>query len=272
MRRTKTEERHGRVRDADRIRWAQVPGVVGAAAGQAQCRPGGDPGDFRRQQPYPRRHRALRQGRLSGGRARLCSIASSAISISAIREAISPRAARSWEVGLGQVAARSRGGARMSLSSLGRSASPGSAWRLAAWLCAARLKFNAAVCYYGGADSRLRQGKTPLSDHLPFRERRMRTFRMSMVDEIKAAQPKVPVFIYEAWPWLRLRPARLVQRGRARRGLEAHASRTFGRSCKVFRREGPKEEKDTKEEKFTTKTQRHQGAWCAALSCEGDGE
>ena len=88
--------------------------------------------------------------------------------------------------------------ARASLSSLGSVGVVGFCFGGSlAWLAAARLKFNAAVCYYGGRIAKDAKEKPlcPIILHFGTQDQNI---PMSAVEEIKAAQPKVPVFMYEA--------------------------------------------------------------------------
>lgn len=87
---------------------------------------------------------------------------------------------------------------RVSLSSLGSIGVTGFCLGGSlAWLSACRLNFKAAVCYYGGAISKFAKEK-PLCPTIMHFGTQDANIPMSMVEEIKAAQPKVPVFMYEA--------------------------------------------------------------------------
>ncbi len=82
--------------------------------------------------------------------------------------------------------------ARASVASLGSIGVTGFCFGgSAAWVAAARLKFNAAVCYYGGAVARFKNEK-PLCPTICHWGKQDANIPMSMVDEIKAAQPQVP--------------------------------------------------------------------------------
>jgi carboxymethylenebutenolidase len=88
--------------------------------------------------------------------------------------------------------------ARASVSSLGSIGITGFCFGgSAAWVAAARLKFNAAVCYYGGAVVRFKNEK-PACPTICHWGKQDANIPMSMVDEIKAAQPQVPMFLYDA--------------------------------------------------------------------------
>lgn len=88
--------------------------------------------------------------------------------------------------------------ARASLSSLGSVGVVGFCFGGSlAWLAAARLKFNAAVCYYGGRIAKDAKEK-PLCPTILHFGTQDQHIPMSAIEEIKAAQPKVPVFMYEA--------------------------------------------------------------------------
>lgn len=88
--------------------------------------------------------------------------------------------------------------ARMSVASLGSVGITGFCYGgSAAWVAAARLKFNAAVCYYGGAIQRFAKEK-PLCPTICHFGKLDKNIPMSMVDEIKAAQPQIPIFLYDA--------------------------------------------------------------------------
>ena len=64
------------------------------------------------------------------------------------------------------------------------------------WVASARLKFNAAVCYYGGAIARFKNEK-PIAPTICHFGKEDHGIPMTMVDEIKAAQPQVPMFLYD---------------------------------------------------------------------------
>jgi carboxymethylenebutenolidase len=88
--------------------------------------------------------------------------------------------------------------ARTSLSSLGAIGVTGFCLGGSlAWLAAARLNFKAAVCYYGGAIAKYAKEK-PLCPTIIHFGTQDANIPLSMVEEVKAAQPKVPIFMYEA--------------------------------------------------------------------------
>jgi len=66
-----------------------------------------------------------------------------------------------------------------------------------AWLCATRLKIKAAVCYYGGKVSQYAREKPtcPVIMHFGKQDHGI---PLTTVDEFKAAQPRIPVFLYDA--------------------------------------------------------------------------
>ncbi len=66
-----------------------------------------------------------------------------------------------------------------------------------AWLAACRLTFDAAVCYYGGQIARFAKEKPrcPVIMHFG---RLDAGIPMTMVEEIRAAQPGVPIHLYDA--------------------------------------------------------------------------
>ena len=66
-----------------------------------------------------------------------------------------------------------------------------------AWLCATRLQFKAAVCYYGGKVSQYSREKPtcPVIMHFGKEDHGI---PLTTVDEFKAAQPRIPVFLYDA--------------------------------------------------------------------------
>ena len=65
------------------------------------------------------------------------------------------------------------------------------------WLSACKLKFDAASCYYGGQIARLKDEKPqcPAIMHFGAKDAHI---PLSAVDEIKKAQPNVPVYLYDA--------------------------------------------------------------------------
>ena len=67
----------------------------------------------------------------------------------------------------------------------------------AAWLGATRLKFDAAACYYGGNIAGFASEKPhcPVIMHFGSKDAHI---PLAKVDEIKKAQPGVPIYIYEA--------------------------------------------------------------------------
>jgi carboxymethylenebutenolidase len=66
-----------------------------------------------------------------------------------------------------------------------------------AWLSATRLKFTAAVSYYGGRVGQYAKEKPncPVIMHFGKTDQ---SIPLTVVEEFKAAQPKVPVFLYDA--------------------------------------------------------------------------
>ncbi|MBI1214064.1 MAG: dienelactone hydrolase family protein [Alphaproteobacteria bacterium] len=66
-----------------------------------------------------------------------------------------------------------------------------------AWLGASRLKFDAASCYYGGRIAALKdeKPKCPVIMHFGSKDAHI---PMTMVDEIRKAQPNVPIYVYDA--------------------------------------------------------------------------
>ena len=159
------------------------------------CRPGGDPRDFRRQQPYPRRNRALRARRLSGGRARDVR-SHPADSIPATRADDIAKGREIMGSGLGQVDARcSRPRASVVRRWVG--------WRRRfllggslAWV-APRVSSSTRPCATTAAGLPRSPRKNPCARSSAFRYAGSE-HPHGAVEEIKAAQPKVPVFIYEA--------------------------------------------------------------------------
>ncbi len=88
--------------------------------------------------------------------------------------------------------------ARASVASLGSVGITGFCYGgSVAWLAAARLKFTAAVAYYGGAISKFAKEKPhcPIICHFGKQDKNI---PLSMVEEIKVAQPQVPMFLYDA--------------------------------------------------------------------------
>ena len=88
--------------------------------------------------------------------------------------------------------------ARASVASLGSVGITGFCYGgSVAWVAAARLKFAAAVAYYGGAIAKFAKEKPqcPIICHWGKQDQNI---PMSMVDEVKAAQPQVPMFLYDA--------------------------------------------------------------------------
>jgi carboxymethylenebutenolidase len=66
-----------------------------------------------------------------------------------------------------------------------------------AWLGATRLKFAAASCYYGGRIAAVKDEKPhcPVIMHFGAKDAHI---PLTMVDEIRKAQPNVPVYVYDA--------------------------------------------------------------------------
>ena len=88
--------------------------------------------------------------------------------------------------------------ARMSVASLGSVGITGFCFGgSVTWVAAARLKFTAAAAYYGGAIARFAKEKPacPIICHFGKQDANI---PLPMVDEIKAAQPQVPIFLYDA--------------------------------------------------------------------------
>jgi carboxymethylenebutenolidase len=67
----------------------------------------------------------------------------------------------------------------------------------AAWLSATRLKFDAASCYYGGniAGFATEKPHCPVIMHFGSKDAHI---PLAKVDEIKKAQPGIPVYVYDA--------------------------------------------------------------------------
>jgi carboxymethylenebutenolidase len=67
----------------------------------------------------------------------------------------------------------------------------------ASWLAATRLKFDAAACYYGGNIAGFAKEKPncPVIMHFGSKDAHI---PMDKVEEIKKAQPNVPVYVYDA--------------------------------------------------------------------------
>jgi carboxymethylenebutenolidase len=67
----------------------------------------------------------------------------------------------------------------------------------AAWLSACRLSFDAASCYYGGQIARAAKEKPrcPVIMHFGAKDAHI---PLSSVDEIRKAQPNVPIYVYDA--------------------------------------------------------------------------
>ena len=87
---------------------------------------------------------------------------------------------------------------RASLASLGSTGIVGFCFGgSVTWVAAARLKFNAAVSYYGSAIPRFIQERPNCPTILHFGTQDQ-GIPQSTVDQIRAAHPKVPVFMYEA--------------------------------------------------------------------------
>lgn len=66
-----------------------------------------------------------------------------------------------------------------------------------AWASACNLKFDAASCYYGGQIARMKdqKPKCPVIMHFGAKDAHI---PLSSVEEIKKAQPNVPVYVYDA--------------------------------------------------------------------------
>lgn len=66
-----------------------------------------------------------------------------------------------------------------------------------AWLGATRLKFDAASCYYGGRIAAVKdeKPKCPVIMHFGSKDAHI---PMTMVDDIRKAQPNVPIYVYDA--------------------------------------------------------------------------
>ena len=66
-----------------------------------------------------------------------------------------------------------------------------------AWMCATRLHFKAASCYYGGRVAQYAKEKAncPVIMHFGKTDQ---SIPLTAVEEFKAAQPKIPVFLYDA--------------------------------------------------------------------------
>lgn len=66
-----------------------------------------------------------------------------------------------------------------------------------AWLSACRLKFDAASCYYGGQIARAAKEKPqcPVIMHFGAKDAHI---PLTAVDEIRKAQPNVPIYLYDA--------------------------------------------------------------------------
>jgi carboxymethylenebutenolidase len=66
-----------------------------------------------------------------------------------------------------------------------------------AWLGATRLKFAAASCYYGGRIAAVKDEKPhcPVIMHFGSKDAHI---PLTMVDEIRKAQPNVPIYVYDA--------------------------------------------------------------------------
>jgi carboxymethylenebutenolidase len=66
-----------------------------------------------------------------------------------------------------------------------------------AWVSACRLNFNAASCYYGGQISRTANDKPkcPVIMHFGAKDAHI---PLSSVEDIRKAQPNVPVYVYDA--------------------------------------------------------------------------
>jgi len=88
--------------------------------------------------------------------------------------------------------------ARVSLSSLGSIGVVGFCMGGSlAWLSSTRLPFKAAVCYYGGQVAKYAKEKCLCPTIMHF-GKQDQGIPMTTVDEFKAAQPKIPVFLYDA--------------------------------------------------------------------------
>lgn len=88
--------------------------------------------------------------------------------------------------------------ARAAVSSAGKTGVVGFCFGgTAAWLAATRLKFDAAACYYGGniAGFATEKPHCPVIMHFGSKDTHI---PMDKVEEIKKAQPNVPVHVYDA--------------------------------------------------------------------------